>query len=233
MEYINNWQKDLNRKNSLTLIILFIFLFACYEYILFSRLSSRRHLDKAFIHLEKARFVNKEIIVEKLLLYQKALKFLRNAMRLNSYDARPYFEFAQVISEIRSDSELANSLDIKSLSGWQEQEQDDKGFYNLAKANYIEAILREPTNPIYHQRLGSIYDKLSYAENAEKEFNKAVLLDPQNLMLHLYLSRYFYIKDRQTEFLKHLNKTLDLYKVLPRSPFHEKVEEFLRKIDYH
>lgn len=209
MVYLNSWQKNLSRKNSLTLISLFIFLFIFYEFILFSRLLGQRYFDLAMNSLGRAHSLGKEIIVEKSLSYQKTLKLLTNALRLNPYDVRPSFEYAEIISQIGDDAELSNSIDIKSLGIEQEGRT---GFYELAKVKYAEAVLKEPTNAIYHQRLGSIYDKLQDAKNTEGELKKALLLDSQNVSIHLYLSQYFLSKDRQTDFLYHLYRAVELYK---------------------
>jgi len=208
MVLLSNWQESLNQRQSLILITLFIFLFIFYECILFSRLSAEKYLDKALDYSEKSRSLDKKIIIEKSLLYYKALKLLNKAASLNPYDSRAYFEYAQMITEIGDDSLFSSSLDIKMLDA--KEESDELGFYNLAKKEYAGAILREPTNAIYHQRLGSIYGKLSDTKSAEEEFKKAVLASPCNLSIHLYLSQYFLSKDKQANFLYHIKKAIEL-----------------------
>lgn len=228
MVLLSNWQKDLDQKQSLILITLFIFLFIFYECILFSRLSVQGYLDKALDYLEKSRSLDKQIIIEKSLLYYQALKLVNKAASLNPYDSRPYFEYAQIITEIGDDTLLSGSLDIKMLDA--KLESDGMGFYGLAKTEYVGAILREPTNAIYHQKLGAIYDKLSDTKSAEEEFKKAVLLSPQNLSIYLYLSQYFFLRGKAENFLYHIQKAIALQRVVPGGVVGGEVAVFLKSI---
>jgi tetratricopeptide (TPR) repeat protein len=227
--YLNNWQRGLSRKGSLIFIGLFIFLFMCYEYILFSRLSAEIYYNQGLYYSEKARSAPREILFKKSLFYQDALKLFKRSLDLNPYDARLFFECGQIITEMADDSELRSSVDIKIIG---KQEEGFVGLYNLAKSYYEKAISREPTNAIYHQRLGSICDKLSDMQGAEKEFRKALLLDPQNISIHLYLSQYFLSKDRQADFLYHLDKVVQLYKAgLRGGLLSNMVGDFLQQIN--
>lgn len=228
MMFLKSWQKDLSPKESLILIILLVFLFIFYEYILFPRLLTERYLSKAPYYLEKSRSLNGDLIVEKALLYNKALKLLKKATRLNSFDSRPYFEYAQAIAEVGDDPQLRYALDIKTPDG--KLKTGENGFYNLAKSNYTEAILREPTNAIYHQRLGRAYDKLSDAKSAEEEFKKAALLSPESLSIHLYLSQYFFSKDNQADFLFHIKKAIELQRIVCGGVVAGEVSVFLKSI---
>jgi tetratricopeptide (TPR) repeat protein len=231
MQYLNNnWQRILSTKISLILATSFFFIFFFYIYIIFSWALAQRYFEDASNFLENARSLEKEVVVEKSILYQKALRLMKKAARLNPYDARYYFEYAEVITELGGDSELSSSLDINSMGV---EEKGDIGFYNLAKSYYLEAIKREPTNAIYHQRLGDIYDKLSINQKAEEELNKSILLDPYNIVVHLYLSKYFLSRNRQTDFLYYLNKAVDFYRRsgIAGGYVSEQVENFLKTID--
>jgi len=228
--HLNNWQRDLSRKESLILVALFILLFMYYEYLLFSRLSAERYLGQGLYYLQEGRSTSKEMLLKKSLFYQNALKSFKRSLKLNPYNADPYYEYGQIITEIADDSELSNSLDIGI------KKDENRGLYNLAKPYYEEAILKEPANAIYHQRLGSIYDKLSETQEAEREFRKAVLLDPQNVTIHLYLSQYFLSKNKQSDFLYHLDKVVQLYKASlggggPLETLQSMVCDFLKRIN--
>jgi len=211
MVFLSNWQRNLKPSGFSILIILFIFIFIFYEFILLSRLSAERYLDKALGYLEKSRSLNKDIIIEKSLLYYRGLKLFKNSLRLNPFDSRFYFEYAEAIAEIGGDPQLSNSLDIDRLDEGRTGGVEE--FYELAKTNYIEAILREPTNAIYHHRLGKIYDKLSDSTKAEEEFRKAASLSPQNAGIHLYLSQYFLSKNKEADFLYHIKKAVELQRL--------------------
>jgi tetratricopeptide (TPR) repeat protein len=222
----DNWQRNLNKRDFLSLIILVFFLFIYLEYVLFSRLLAERYFDKGLDCLEKSRSTPGEMLDKKCSSYRNVLKLLKKSIKLNPYDSRAYFEYANVVTKIGDDPKLSVLLDVDSFVDSQRQQ----GLYNLAKVKYIEAILNEPTNAIYHQRLGSIYDKLSDFKKAEEEFKKAVLLDPQNISICIYLSQYFLSKGRQDEFFYHLDRVLEIYKKALRGggPSVDMVEDFLK-----
>lgn len=228
MVFLSNWQRNLKPSELSILIILFIFIFIFSEFILLSRLSADRYLYRAMDYLRKGRSLSNNIIIEKSLLYYKGLKLFKNSTRLNPFDSRFYFEYAEAIAEIAEDSTLSSSLEIDRLD--EGRTGGVEGFYELAKTKYIEAILREPTNAIYHQRLGKIYDKLSDSAKAEEEFRKAALLSPQNLSIHLYLSQYFLSKNKEEGFLFYIKKAIELERVVYGGGLGGEVILFLRSI---
>jgi tetratricopeptide (TPR) repeat protein len=204
-----NRQIVLGRQKSLFLGILLILIFTLYSKTLFSRYLSESYFEKALNYFSESEATDKELVVERARFYRKALKSVQNAINHNPYDARPYFEYAENISKIAQDRALRSSLG-PGISN-KGAEKDSVDFYGLAKSKYIEAILREPTNALYHQRLGDIYDKLSDAKNAESELRKALLLDPQNLLIHIYVCQYFLSKNKQQNFDWYFNKAMELY----------------------
>lgn len=225
MSYLYKWQRQIDKKESFALIILFVFIFIIYEYILFSRFLAEKHFLKALSYLNKAHSAEKELTVSRSLFYQNALKSLNSSFNLNPLDSRSYFEYAEALVEMASEPEILNSLEIKDFGAKYEGEL---GFFDLARMKYTEAIMKEPTNAIYHLRLGSIYDKFSDPVKAEKELMVSALLDPQNIKIRLYLCRYFLLHDKKEIALLHLKKAVDLYKKLPRSRLSEEVENFAR-----
>jgi len=207
--YLNSWQIDLSKKKAFILIIILFFAFMYYGYLVFLRFFADKYYSEGVYYSEEARAVPIENLVEKSIFYQNALKLLSKSLRLNHHDARPYFEYGQIVAEIAGDGDLRDSLDIKRLGI---QNGGEKALYSLASSYYKEAIAREPTNAIYHQKLGHVYNKLSDSpEEAEKEFKKAILLDPQNISIHLYLSQYYLSKGKDTDFNFYLNKVVSLF----------------------
>jgi tetratricopeptide (TPR) repeat protein len=211
-------------------VILFIFLalvsFVYYESILYQRLLAQLNFSKAKTSFVKARYISKELIVKKSLLYQDGLKLLKSSLLLDPADSRFNFEFAEIINEAKDDPELWGSLGINNLVS---PEEAGLGPWELARIRYGEAILKEPTNAIYHQRLGSLYDKIGQTRKAEEEFTQAVILDPQNISLRLYLSQYFLSKGKQDDFLKHISRAVDIDKAANLTTSWE-MQNFLKRL---
>lgn len=206
---IRFWQKNLDAGRSWFLIAIVILLFILYERILCSRFLAQCYYNQALTDFAKASRLSSDVTVEKSLLYQRGLNLLKKSSHFNPYSPLAYFGFAEAILEIEKDSLLRSSLDINDFAG---QGKGQEGFYPLAKEKLIKAISSEPTNAIYHQRLGGVYDKISDAANAEAEFRKAVSLDPQNISIRLYLSAYYLSEGKQDEFLRHLNRAIEIDK---------------------
>jgi len=223
---IVNYSIKLNATVAALATFLVVFLFAGYEYGLARRLFSRLDYDKALCVFGKARFISKDLIVNRSLLYQNGLKLLRGSLYSNPVDARTNFQFAEIINEIEEDPDLNKSLDIKNFTVWFSTSQDN--FLNIAERGYKEAISREPTDAIYHQRLGYTYVKSGENRKAEDEFERAVLLDPQNISLRLYLSRYFSSKD-MSSFYIHINRAMEIDKQIYLTTSWE-MQNFLKTI---
>jgi tetratricopeptide (TPR) repeat protein len=177
--------------------------------VLFSIFSGSWNLDKGRNYLAKARALKEESLAEKSLYYQKALKMMSSAIKSNPFSAEPCFESGEIMSEIAQNPDIMKSTYNKIIKF---SLQDAKEYYAEAEKEYLGAILRNPTNSVYHQRLGDVYWKQSNEnqDSAEKEFRKAVLLDPYNANIHLYLSKYYFLNDKEPEFIKHINQAIEL-----------------------
>ena len=160
---------------------------------------------------------------------------LAQAIRSNSLDASTNFAFAEAInSKISQDEQLARLLELEDFNLTKGKESP--GFFELVRLNYIEAAVKNPTNAIYHQRLGSVYEKLSQDIQAEAELKKATLLDPQNVSIHLYLTQYYLSRNKQRESDYHLDRVVQLYKLVltgggPMEHLARMVCEYLTSID--
>jgi len=227
MQYVHNYQKELDKSLALILAALFFVLFIWHESVLFSRLLAEEYISDSSICLEKARTLPKSQLIEKSLLYQKALRLLSNSIKQNSYDSNAYFKYGETIREIADDSELRNAIDIQSVGA---QKKVSTGYYDAARVKYTEAILRELTNGIYHQRLGDTYAKLSDDEKAEKEFKNTVLLDPQNRTIYFYLSQYFWSKGKYDDFMYNVHKVIEFDKIQHRGRIGYALSSFLKSI---
>lgn len=205
---IDAYRIKLNTGSVVLLILLFILLFLAYEYNLARRLFSQIDYDKAICAFGKARFISKDLIVKRSLLYQDGLKLLKRSLYFNPHNSRANFKFAEIINEMEEDPVLKSSLDINNFATGPNIGQEI--FLNIAEIGYKEAIFREPTDAIHHQRLGYTYVKSGESRQAEDEFEKAVLLDPQNISLRLYLSSYFLSKDNINSFYRHINRAMEI-----------------------
>ena len=107
------------------------------------------------------------------------------------------------------------------------------GNTKVMDAYFEKALLLEPTNAIYHQRLGAVNLALKETMAAERQFKQALALDPQNISLHIFLSQYYFSKGSQEEFNFHLDKILQLYHNGIRDvngPLDTAVKDFLKSV---
>jgi len=59
----------------------------------------------------------------------------------------------------------------------------------MAKRDYLHSVSLNPVRADYHLRLGWIYGMLDDSESEEKEFKKAILLDPKNRDIESYVEK--------------------------------------------
>lgn len=213
---------------SWVLILGFILFFILYSTFVFSHLSAQRCLDQGMRLLENSRALSADLLVERIVLYQRALGLLKDSMRLNGRDSRAYFEYAEAVALAAQDPSIREMIELKTLSGT--YVSGELGLYESARQGYIEAISKEPLNALYHQRLGRIYARLSDTQKAESEFNKAVMLSPGNLSIHLYLAQYYLSSNNNEGFLLHIRKAIELQGHDSGGQVGGQTMEFLRSI---
>ncbi len=213
MKYAQEWHRQISSISSKILIFFCINIFILYQFFIFAQLRAGKFTREAQAYLEKARRLEgKDLIVEQAILYKRAIRCLARAIQTNPLDASTYFVYAEFISsKADQGGQSVKLLDLESLH--QTTGEKDSSLVELARRNFIKAVERDPANAIYHQRLGSIYEKLSNDPYAEEEFKKAVLLDHQNVSIHLYLTQYYLSRNKQSEFNYHLGRVVELYKL--------------------
>lgn len=214
MKYAQTWHREISANTAKILISLCILVFLFYQIFIFVLLRAEILTRQGRAFLKKAeRLGSKGIIVEQAVFYKRALRILAQAIRSNPLDASTNFAFAEAInSKINQDEQLARLAELEDLNPTGGKES--LGSLELVRLNYIEAAVKNPTNAIYHQRLGSVYEKLSQDIQAEAELKKATLLDPQNVSIHLYLAQYYLSRNKQREFDYHLGRVVELYKLV-------------------
>jgi len=215
MKYAQVWHRQISPISGKILIFFCIIIFILYQFFIFAQLRAKRFTRDAQAYLKKADGLGvgaQRLIVEQAILYQRTIRLLRGAIEANPLDASTYFDYAEFFnSKMGQDEQLAKVLDL-SIPGETTGEKN-LSLVELARRNYVAALKLNPTNAIYHQRLGSIYEKLSNDVQAEGEFKKAVLLDSQNVSIHLYLTQYYLSRNKESEFNYHLGRVVELYKL--------------------
>lgn len=213
MKYAQQWHRQISQIASVILIFFCVSIFMLYQFFIFAQLKAKKFTREAEGYLKRAEELEgKEIIVEEAIFYKRALRLLVQAIKFNPLDASAYFTYAESInSKIGKDERIINMLDLDSLH-WDSREKNFD-LIGLVRHSFTEALKRDPTNAIYHQRLASVYERLSDESSAESELKKAVLLDPQNVSIHLYLTQYYLSRNKQKEFNYHLGRVVELYKL--------------------
>ena len=213
MKYAQVWHRQISPISGKILIFFCVIIFFLYQFFICVQLRAKKFTRDAQAYLKKAEGLGAGgLIVEQAIFYQRAIRLLRRAIKLNPLNASTYFDYAESLNtKMVQDEQLAKVLDLGSLR--QAAGEKNLSLIELARRNYVAALKLDPTKAIYHQRLGSIYEKLSSDIQAEKEFKKAVLLDSQNVSIHLYLTQYYLSRNKESEFNYHLGRVVELYKL--------------------
>jgi tetratricopeptide (TPR) repeat protein len=213
--YPDNLRLHLGRSGALFLFSIFIILAVWWIRFLYVGFRAEEYLSNALKYQEKARSLPAEEVVARSIAYRNVMRLLSSSIKMEPAAARPYFEYGQVIAAIAEDPGLTASLDLSAIGtpGSNSIRPADGRIYALAGDCYREATKREPTNAIYHQRLGAVFATLGQPVEAEEEFEKAVKLDGENVSIRIFLAQYFYSRGREAQFKEHLDKAVGLFKV--------------------
>lgn len=223
MPYLSSWHKNLKLWARVTLVAFSALIFLFIEGILFYRIKAHQLYNQALEYLEKVNKIDDSLIVERVLFYQRSLRLLNEANRLNPHNSTYVFDYAQVLMNIALDEEINDLIDIPEI-------KHKTDLYQLAESKYKQAICLEPVEAIYHLRLGWVYESLSDSDKAEEEFLKAELLKPSDLRNHIYFAKYFSSKGKERQAFYHLCKAKFLRRYLSKGAYLSDDNEFYKKV---
>lgn len=129
-----------------------------------------------------------ETDVEAIIEYNKMLKEIDKAIALNPLRGGYPSKKADILSEIalREDLEYGLYSMVKF--------KDANEVLNLARRLYQRAIDLKPTDAGFHLNLGWLYGLVGEIDLVHEEFKKALLLDPQNIVIQSYVQPYLGVK---------------------------------------
>lgn len=137
---------------------------------------------------EAKRYLDGQVMVDqtgRVAGVKKSMAMLQDALAKDPGRAEIHFELGELFSACADDPVLASLV-------WSGDESSSGMVLRKAAAYYMQALERFPTNPIYQQRLGLLYNKAGLPEKARLIFAKAELLDPHNSSLRLFLAEYYW-----------------------------------------
>lgn len=236
MKYAQIWSRPIGPDAARLLILFCAGIFVLHLFFISAQLRAKRFNAQAQAYLKEAgKLAGQGIIVEQAISYQRAIRLLARAIESDPLDAKAYFTYAESLNDAMSQGpQLIEMLDLGRDQG--HAGEKNAIIINSIRRNYASAVKRNPTNAIYHQRLASIYEKLSDYIQAEAELKKAALLDLQNVSIHLYLAQYYLSRNKIDEFNYHLDKVVRLYKLAltgggPMEQLASMVIEYLKSIN--
>ncbi|MCX5700038.1 MAG: O-antigen ligase family protein [Candidatus Omnitrophica bacterium] len=121
--------------------------------------------------------------VETILIYKKAIKNMDKAISLNPLNSLYQVKRADLIADLSAKDNLKTELG--ALDGFGSRQD----MFLVAERFYKRAIDLNPTKADNHLRLGWLYRVLEESVLAQDEFQKALLLDPQNMAIKRYIDR--------------------------------------------
>jgi O-antigen ligase len=186
--YIQEPQRDLSmplreislsRPLKLFLIVVLCLLFIGVESFIFRRYQAEALFEK--LENKKISQTGIDAVIE----YRKALREIDKSINFNPLNNLYYAKKADLLSELatREDTskELVNFAEFK----------DANAILKQAAKIYKKAINLNPTIADNHLKLGWLYDIINVKDLAKKEFEKALLLDPQNYKIKEYLDKFY------------------------------------------
>lgn len=122
--------------------------------------------------------------VDAILEYKKALKIIDKTIAGNSLNSSYFSKKADFLSELATREDLQNEL--SGLDGL----KDKNEILLKADHNYRIAISLNSTRADNHIKLGWVHAVLGEKEAMKKEFDDALLLDPQNKKIQSYVTEH-------------------------------------------
>jgi len=123
---------------------------------------------------------------EAVIGYKKVIRGVDKAIVFNPGNSKYFAKKADLFSDIAVNTGLADELD--NLPEF--AQGNTLELLSYARAGYQKAISLNPTKADYHLRLGWLYGELQDKDLMQQEFDKAVLLDPQNEKMRDYIRKY-------------------------------------------
>gem|GEM_PF-3488931 len=178
------------------------------------------------------RLIDKQLIMDQAVRVagvKKHIEILQEAVAQDPGRAEIHFELGELLSAAAEDADLRGFL---QLSGVESADMLRK----RALACYARALERFPTNSVYQQRFGLLYDALGFPAQARMAFARAETLDPRNASLQLFLVQYYWAKHDSKAFDSQVEKMAELYdKGLkgggPATAVKTRVDHFFQSID--
>ncbi len=130
--------------------------------------------------------------VERIAQVKRQVALLSDAVAKDPGRAQTYFELGEYFRVASDDDSLAAFINPDTAG-------NADVLRRRAVSYYTRALERFPTNAVYQQRLGLLYDTLGYTEKAKAAFARAEFLDPRNASLRLFLAQYFWRKKEPEE----------------------------------
>ena len=107
------------------------------------------------------------------------------AIALNPLNSKYYAKRGDLLAEQAADSQQLQDIQAGQLGSL------DRDKILAAKEDYLKSISLNPAHADYHLRLGWLYYTfLNQEESGEKEFKKALMLDPKNLKIRKYVAEF-------------------------------------------
>ncbi len=131
-------------------------------------------------------FYNAGLASERLEKYDEAEKYYGKCVELGYDGAKSYEMLANVQVQQEKMEEATKTLQAglakypgdMGLIRQQLNMHLLAGEYDKAEAAAAKVIEKDPSNPVLHFAIGTIYDELKRYDDAEKSYNKALELDP-------------------------------------------------------
>lgn len=175
---IPQYEFVLRRSLRVGLILILSLLLFLGEYVVFRRYFAEKIFQKA----RETKITNAGI--RGVLEYKRVLRDIDRAIMLNPLNSAYLNKKADFLAELALREDMQEELPII------EDFRDSDKLLHLAEKFYKKAVDLNPTRADYHLRLGWLYSVFGKADLTEREFKKAILLDPQNIKLRSYVEQY-------------------------------------------
>jgi len=157
---------------------------------------------------EKASAIPDAYLAKKAVLYKRSLLSIIHSLKLTPFNPQLLVAYADMLSAIAEDPYLCKIIELESGGI---KTKDNLGFfYEKAQRLYRKAVFFEPTNPEYHLKLATVYDKLGKTQKAQEELSRAAALGANNATVYLFIVRYYLAKGDEVKFNYYLEEMIKI-----------------------